>query len=147
MRVESKVGHLVTKAFVTEGIHPKSCTIATGCGHWEYGRLATLNLKSSPEFGGTDDADLNNVWWEDKGVHPNAIIPAVVDPIGGSEGWFDTVVKVTKAGPGDKYGDVEGDWEKHHAAAKETMRYAYNGDLHRKMHPEMASWGGPESVK
>jgi hypothetical protein len=26
------------------------------------------------------------------------------------------------------------------------MRYAYTGDLHRKMHPEMASWGGPESV-
>jgi hypothetical protein len=27
------------------------------------------------------------------------------------------------------------------------MRYAYTGDKHREMHPEMASWGGPESVK
>ncbi|MBU1777777.1 MAG: thiosulfate reductase, partial [Gammaproteobacteria bacterium] len=147
VRVESKVGHLVTKVEVTEGIHPKTVAISTGCGHWEYGRLSTLNLKSGPEFGGTEDADLKNVWWEDKGVHPNAIIPCVVDPIGGSQGWYDTVVKVTKAGPDDKYGDVVASYEKHLEAAKETMRYAYTGDLHRKMHPEMASWGGPASVK
>jgi thiosulfate reductase/polysulfide reductase chain A len=149
VRIESKVGHMVTKAYVFEGIHPKVVAIPTAFGHWEYGRLATLKLKEKKagEFGAEDDADLNNVWWEDKGVHPNAIIPTVIDPIGGSQGWFDTVVTVTKAGPNDKYGDVEGSWEKHLAAAKETMRYAYTGDLHRKMHPEMASWGGPQSVK
>lgn len=147
VRVESPVGYLVTKAYVTEGIHPKVISIATGFGHWEYGRLATLKLKDKPAFGGAEDPDLNNVWWDDKGVHPNAIIPAVADPIGGSQGWYDTVVKVTKAGPEDKYGDVHGDWDKHYAAYKETMRYAYTGDLHRKMHPEMAAWGGPESVK
>lgn len=149
VRIESKVGYMVTKAYVFEGIHPKVVAIPTAFGHWEYGRLATLKLneKKGGEFGAQDDADLNNVWWEDKGVHPNAMIPTVVDPIGGSQGWFDTVVKVTKAGSGDKYGDVQGSWEKHLEAAKETMRYAYNGDLHRKMHPEMASWGGPESVK
>jgi anaerobic selenocysteine-containing dehydrogenase len=147
VRVESKVGYLVTKAHVFEGIHPKVIAIATGAGHWEYGRLANLKLKEKPAFGGEDDADLNNVWWEDKGVHPNALIPIVVDPIGGSQGWYDTVVKVTKAGPSDKYGDVQGSYEKHLEAAKETLRYAFDGDMHRKMHPEMASWGGPESVK
>ncbi|GAB1232219.1 molybdopterin-dependent oxidoreductase [Ferrigenium sp. UT4] len=149
VRVESPVGYMVTKAYVTEGIHPKVVAVSTGCGHWEYGRLATLTHKSKKggEFGAQDDADLNNVWWEDKGVHPNVVIPVVVDPIGGSQGWYDTVVKVTKAGAGDKYGDVHGDWDKHLAASRETLRYAYTGDLHRKMHPEMASWGGPASVK
>jgi len=149
VRVESPVGYLVTKAYVTEGIHPKVISIATGFGHWEYGRLATLKLKDAKGDAshGDADPDLNNVWWDDKGVHPNAIIPAVADPIGGSQGWYDTVVKVTKAGPNDKYGDVHGDWDKHYAAYKETMRYAYTGDLHRKMHPEMAAWAGPESVK
>jgi len=146
VRVESKVGYLVTKVYVTEGIHPKTVSIATGCGHWEYGRLATLKLKDKPEFGGTEDPDMKNVWWDDKGVHPNAIIPAIADPIGGSQAWYDTVVKVTKAGPNDKYGDVQGDWQKHLEAFKEGMRYAYTGDLHRKMHPEMASWAGPDSV-
>ncbi len=147
VRVETRAGHLVTKAYVTEGIHPKVVSIPTAFGHWEYGRLATLKLKEQPKFGGADDPDLKNVWWDDKGVHPNDIIPVVADPIGGSQGWFDTVAKVTKAGPNDKYGDVQGDWDKHYEAYKETLRYAYTGDLHRKMHPEMASWGGPESVK
>ena len=147
VRIESRVGHLVTKAYVTEGIQPKVTAIPTAFGHWEYGRLATLKLKDKPAFGGAEDPDLQNVWWDDKGVHPNAIIPVVADPIGGSQGWYDTVVKVTKAGPNDKYGDVQGDWQKHYDAYKETLRYAYTGDLHRKMHPEMAAWGGPESVK
>jgi anaerobic selenocysteine-containing dehydrogenase len=149
VRVESAVGYLVTKAFVTEGIHPRTVAIPTGFGHWEYGRLATLKLKDKKgEYShGAEDPDLNNVWWDDKGVHPNNIIPAVADPIGGSQGWYDTVVKVTKAGPNDKYGDTQGNWDKHYEAYKETMRYAYTGDLHRKMHPEMAAWGGPESVK
>ncbi|MEO8332018.1 MAG: molybdopterin-dependent oxidoreductase [Gallionella sp.] len=149
VRVESKVGYLVTKAYVFEGIHPKVVAIPTAFGHWGYGRLAQLKLKEKAggEFGAQDDPDLNNVWWDDKGVHPNAIIPVVADPIGGSQGWFDTVVKVTKAGPDDKYGDVKADYDKHVAAFKETMRYTYTGDLHRKMHPEMASWGGPKSVE
>ncbi|OGT87980.1 MAG: thiosulfate reductase [Gammaproteobacteria bacterium RIFOXYA12_FULL_61_12] len=148
VRVESAVGHLVTKAYVFEGIHPKVVAIPTAFGHWEYGRLATLKLKEKGgAFGAQDDPDLKNVWWTDNGVHPNAIIPVVADPIGGSQGWYDTVVKVTKAGPNDKYGDVQGNWEKHLEAFKETLRYAYTGDLHRKMHPEMAAWGGPESVK
>jgi anaerobic selenocysteine-containing dehydrogenase len=149
VRVESKVGHLVTKAYVFEGIHPKVVAIPTAFGHWAYGRLAQLKLKSDKAgaWGAQDDPDLDNVWWEDKGVHPNQIIPVVADPIGGSQGWYDTVVKVTKAGPNDKYGDVKASWEKHVEAFKETMRYAYTGDLHRTMHPEMAAWGGPESVK
>ncbi|MBU0501191.1 MAG: molybdopterin-dependent oxidoreductase [Gammaproteobacteria bacterium] len=148
VRVESAVGHLVTKAYVFEGIHPKVVAIPTAFGHWEYGRLATLKLKEKGgAFGAQDDPDLKNVWWDDKGVHPNAIIPVVADPIGGSQGWYDTVVKVTKAGPNDKYGDVKGDWDKHQEAFKETLRYAYTGDLHRKMHPEMSAWVGPESVK
>lgn len=149
VRVESAVGYLVTKAYVTEGIHPKVISIPTGFGHWEYGRLATLKLKDKkPGYShGEEDPDLNNVWWDDKGVHPNVIIPVVADPIGGSQGWYDTVVKVTKAGPNDRYGDTYGDWDKHYEAYKETMRYAYTGDMHRKMHPEMASWAGPESVK
>jgi anaerobic selenocysteine-containing dehydrogenase len=147
VRIETRVGHMVTKAYVTEGIHPKVISIPTAFGHWEYGRLATLRLKDKPMFGGQEDPDLQNVWWDDRGVHPNDIIPVVADPIGGSQGWYDTVAKVTKAGPNDKYGDIQATWEKHVEAFKETVRYAYTGDLHRKMHPEMSSWAGPASVK
>lgn len=86
IRVESRCGYLITKAYVTEGIHPSVVAIPTGFGHWEYGRLATLRLKDKPAHGGEEDPDLKNVWWDDKGVHPNAIIPVVADPIGGSQG-------------------------------------------------------------
>ena len=150
VRIESKVGYMVTKAYVFEGIHPKVVAIPTAFGHWGYGRLAQLKQRQEKggAWGGAADPDIDhNVWWDDKGVHPNAIIPVVADPIGGSQGWYDTTVKVTKAGPNDKYGDVKADYDKHLAAFKETMRYAYTGDLHRTMHPEMASWGGPQSVK
>jgi len=147
IRVESDVGHLVTKAQVTEGIHPKVTSISTACGHWGYGRLAQLKLKEKGgKFGAQDDPDLKNVWWDDNGVHPNQIIPAVADPIGGSAGWFDTVVKVTKAHAGDKYGDIKADPAKHQEWFEKTMSFTYVGDMHRKMHPEMASWAGPDSV-
>ncbi len=148
IRVESEVGYLITKAYVTEGQHPKVIAISTACGHWGYGRLAQLKLKEKGgQYGADEDADLNNVWWEDKGVHPNDIIPAVADPIGGSAGWYDTVVKVTKAGPDDKYGYIEASWEKHVEWFKKTMSFSYVGDQHRKMHPEMAAWAGPDSVE
>ena len=148
IRAESPVGYLITKAEVTEGQHPQVIAISTACGHWGYGRLAQLKLKEKGgEYGAQDDPDMNNVWWEDKGVHPNNIIPAVADPIGGSAGWYDTVVKVTKAKPGDKYGDIDASWEKHVEWFKKTMSYTYVGDQHRKLHPEMAAWAGPESVK
>ena len=49
IRVESPVGHLVTKAYVTEGQHPKVIAISTACGHWGYGRLAQLKLKDKAE--------------------------------------------------------------------------------------------------
>ena len=145
VRIESNVGYMVTKAYVFEGIHPKVVAIPTAFGHWGYGRLAQLKVnEKGGQWGANEDPDLRNVWWDDKGVHPNAIIPVVADPIGGSQGWYDTVVKVTKAGPNDKYGDVKGDYQKHVEAYRETMRYAYTGDMHRKMHPEMASWPGPK---
>jgi len=34
-----------------------------------------------------------------------------------------------------------------YSKANDLTGTANSGDLHRKMHPEMASWGGPESVK
>lgn len=148
IRIESPVGHMVTKAYVTEGIHPKVIAVSTACGHWGYGRLAQLKLdEKAGQFGAQDDPDLKNVWWDDKGVHPNAIIPVVADPIGGSQGWYDTVVRVTRAQASDKYGDVHATWDKHLEWYKKTMGYAYTGDQHRKMHPEMVAWAGPQSVK
>jgi len=139
IRVTSPLGYIVTRAHVTEGIHPEVIAISTACGHEAYGRLAQLKQRDAdPEHALGGDPDVtHNVWWDDKGVHPNPIIRLAVDPIGGSQGWYDTVVTVTKAEPGDKYGDVRVSVEQAMKDYDETLRYAYTGDLHRAAHQEV----------
>jgi anaerobic selenocysteine-containing dehydrogenase len=139
IRVTTKVGYAVTKAQVTEGIHPRVVGVSNHCGHWAYGRLAQAKANGSKEgwSHGADDPDLKNVWWSDRGVHINSIIPVTTDPIGGGQAWYSVVAKLEKAKSGDKYGTVKADPAKHMEALKETERYAYNGDMNRKMHPEL----------
>tara|TARA_R110002167_G_scaffold213760_6_gene418377 strand:+ start:1214 stop:3874 length:2661 start_codon:yes stop_codon:yes gene_type:complete len=139
IRVSSSLGHIVTRAHITEGIHPDVVAISTACGHSAYGRLAQLKHKQADAewaLGGDPDI-INNVWWDDKGVHPNPIIKLQVDPIGGSQGWYDTVVTVEKAQAGDKYGDVDVSVDKSLQDYEETLRFAYNGDMHRANHKEV----------
>jgi anaerobic selenocysteine-containing dehydrogenase len=139
IRVTSPLGYIVTRAHVTEGIHPDVIAISTACGHSAYGRLATLKYQDpDAEWALGGDADVaNNVWWDDRGVHPNPIIRLAVDPIGGSQAWFDTVVTVSPAQQGDQYGDVQVSVEESMKDYEETLRYAYVGDLHRANHPEV----------
>ena len=148
VRITSKVGYMVTRAHVTEGIHPDTIAISTACGHPAYGRLAQLRQREqAPDWSlgaQAGDADItNNVWWDDRGVHPNPIIRLAVDPIGGSQGWYDTVVTVAKAQPGDRYGDVEASVDESIKDYEQTLRYAYTGDQHRENHPEVdVDWDG-----
>lgn len=139
IRVTSSLGYIVTRTHVTEGIHPDVVAISTACGHGAYGRLAQLKNKQQAEgwAQGGDPDMANNVWWNDKGVHPNPIIRLAVDPIGGSQGWYDTVVTVSKAQPGDKYGDTKVSVEASLKDYEETLRYAYTGDIHRENHKEV----------
>jgi len=106
----------------------------------KFGRIATAKPRdAAPMWAGSEleDPDTHNIWWKSAGVNPNDIIPVSADPIGGSQGWYDTVVIVTPAQPGDQFGDTKFDNEKHFQFFKETMRYAYTGDKHREMHPEV----------
>ncbi len=136
IRVSSGLGYLVTRAHVTEGINPEVIAISTACGHSAYGRVAQAKraAKGAEWSLGGDVDSADNLWWDDKGVHPNPIIHLSVDPIGGSQGWFDTVVTVSKARSGDKYGDVKVSVEQSMKDYDHTLRYAYNGDLHRASH-------------
>lgn len=139
IRITSPLGYIVTRAHVTEGIHPEVISISTACGHAAYGRLATLKHRDpGAEWALGGDPDItNNVWWDDRGVHPNPIIRLSVDPIGGSQAWFDTVVTVMPAQQGDAYGDVEVSIEQSMKDYEETLRYAYTGDQHRANHKEV----------
>ena len=124
VRVSSKVGYLVTKAWLTQGIHPKVVGISTSVGRSAYGRVATAAPDDDPpSWSGRRDLDIdNNLWWRDKGVNVNDIIPISIELVTGSHAWFDTVVTVSPAEPGDGYGDIKVDNAKHLAVYEELRK-------------------------
>ncbi len=93
IRVKSDIGEIVTKARVTEGVHPKAIAISHHLGHWQYGEFASGKRAAS---GHVCIPDCSRKWWKETGVHPNWIIPNAPDPIAGQLRFMDTVVKVTK---------------------------------------------------
>ncbi len=93
IKLESSIGELITKARVTQGVHPNAISISHHLGHWAFGEFASgeksfINIEN--------DSDSKLVWWENNGAHLNKIIPNYGDPISGAMCWNDTVVSVTK---------------------------------------------------
>ena len=96
IKVSSGIGEIVTKARVTEGVHPQVVAISHHLGHWEYGAYASGRACGDyPTH--TCEPDCHHKWWHETGVHPNWIIPNAPDPIAGQLRFMDTVVKVAKA--------------------------------------------------
>ena len=93
IKVKSEIGEIEISARVTPAIVPGTIAISHHCGHWEYGRYASGN-KAPLASGDKDDA---NIWWTDRGAHPNWIIPNAPDPVSGALRFMDTVVSVKKA--------------------------------------------------
>jgi hypothetical protein len=61
----------------------------------------------------SDDPDTSRVWWTDAGVHQNMTFPVHPDPVSGMHCWHQAV-RVVKAEPGDRYGDIAVDTAKSH---------------------------------
>lgn len=92
VRVSSPLGSIKTRVRLTQGIHPRVVAISCGTGHWGEARVTLAKSFESA------DPDTRLVWWDrhGNGTHPNNIIPVVLSPGGGGQGWHDTVVKVAK---------------------------------------------------
>ncbi|MBF0455839.1 MAG: molybdopterin-dependent oxidoreductase [Magnetococcales bacterium] len=124
VRITSDVGYMVTKAWITQGIHPQVVGLATHVGRTAYGRVAKAERDYRPEWASEEqiDEDIDyNLWWKDKGTNPNDIIPVALDPESGAQIWNDTVVRVSPAEPGDQYGDIHVDNDKHLAIYKKML--------------------------
>lgn len=94
VKIVSKIGGVITKVKVTEGIVPGVIAISHHCGHWQYGRYAS-GVKSP--FGRDDEQDLQRIWWKkNRGMHLNWIIPNSPDPISGQQRGNDTVVTIER---------------------------------------------------
>ncbi len=92
LRISSLDVSLVTRALVTDRIHPESVALAQGFGHTAIGRTAKAEkFKSS-------DRDTSLLWWkkEGKGINPNELIKGFRDPISGVFSSKDTLVSIEK---------------------------------------------------
>jgi len=130
VRITSEVGYLVTKAWLTNGIHPQVVGISTSVGRTAYGRVAVADTDSHAPFARKEmeDHDIeHNLWWQDSGTNPNDIIPVSIDPFSGVQAWNATLVKVTPAAPEDKYGQIKVDNSKHIAIYKSSQEPAEAG--------------------
>jgi anaerobic selenocysteine-containing dehydrogenase len=92
LRISSENASLITRALVTDRIHPESVALAQGFGHTATGRIAKAEkFKSS-------DGDTSLLWWEKegKGINPNELIVGHRDPISGVFSTKNTPVKIEK---------------------------------------------------
>ena len=137
VRVETEIGYFVVRAWVTEGIKPGIVACSHHMGRWkihETGQkqmMATVKLDHTGDKWGlkreagvgpyeSSDKDTLRIWWNDVGVHQNLTFPVHPDPISGMHCWHQAV-RVRKADPTDKYGDIHVDTAKSHEVFKKWL--------------------------
>ena len=132
VKVHTAIGHFVTRAWVTEGIRPGVVGMSHHLGRWRLnedkggartasalvrinsdgGRYTMRQVHGAKPFE-SNDPDSLRIWWSDVGVHQNVTFPVNPDPVSGMHCWHQAV-KVEKAGPNDRYGDVVVDTNESH---------------------------------
>jgi anaerobic selenocysteine-containing dehydrogenase len=137
VRVETEIGYFVVKAWVTEGIHPDVVACSHHMGRWKLaaegqrqlmatvaldrqGDQWTLTREKGVEPYQSSDTDTLRIWWTDVGVHQNLTFPVHPDPVSGMHCWHQAV-RVRKAEPKDRPGDVSVDTHRAHEAYRRWL--------------------------
>ena len=138
VKVNTRIGYFVTRAWVTEGIRPGVLGMSHHLGRWRLhedvgNRNASALVRIDHEGSGykvsqihgaqpfeSGDPDSARIWWSEVGVHQNLTFPVQPDPVSGMHCWHQRVT-LEKAGPDDKYGDIFVDTDKSHAVYKEWL--------------------------
>ena len=174
VRVSTRIGYFVLPAWVTEGIRPDIVACSHHFGRWrlddEHGgnrqQSAVVDLqhdgdawtlrreKGAVPFA-SSDPDTRRVWWSDVGVHQNIAFEVHPDPVSGMHCWHQAV-RVEKAEPGDRNGDVHADTAAAHASYREWLAKTRSARQHspdrtrrplwlpRPLHPQRAAYDLPE---
>jgi anaerobic selenocysteine-containing dehydrogenase len=142
VRVSTSIGHLVCRVWTTEGIRPGVCALSHHLGRWRLHEeggshwttaLAEL-LRPSPSSwllryrGGitpfaSSDPDSQRIDWDDPGVHQNLAFPVQPDPWSGMHCWLQRV-RLERAQPDDRYGDVFVDMDRSRQVYREWLSLA-----------------------
>jgi anaerobic selenocysteine-containing dehydrogenase len=138
VKVHTRIGYFVTRAWVTESIRPGVLGMSHHLGRWrlheEMGvRAAAALVRIEREGTGyrisqihgvqpfaSSDPDTARIWWSDVGVHQNLTFPVQPDPVSGMHCWHQRVT-LEKAGIGDRYGDIYVDTARAHEIYKEWL--------------------------
>ncbi len=156
VRVSTRIGHFVNRAWVTEGIRPGVIACSHHLGRWRLfetvgtdrwasalvkkeidaaGKVRFSRLKDVAPFE-SKDPDSKRVWWTDGGVHQNLTFCVQPDPVSGMHCWHQAVT-VERAREGDQYGDVFIDTKKSMEVFEEWVKKArpvHPGGLRRPLH-------------
>jgi anaerobic selenocysteine-containing dehydrogenase len=146
VRVETAIGHFVVKAWVTEGVRPGVVACSHHMGRWklhdhgqrqlmttvrlthDQARWALARAAGVRPFASADP-DTRRLWWTDAGVHQNMTFPVHPDPVSGQHCWHQAV-RLRRAGPDDRYGDVAVDTAKARAIYREWLAKARPADTY-----------------
>ncbi len=141
IRVNTEIGYFVARVWVTEGMKPGVVACSHHLGRWRRAqdrignRWATNLVQIEQEQPGkwrmrvlqgvrpfaSNDPDSRRIFWTDGGVHQNITFPVHPDPVSGMHCWHQKV-RIEKAHPGDRYGDVFVDTEKSMQVYREWLR-------------------------
>jgi anaerobic selenocysteine-containing dehydrogenase len=125
LRVNTEIGYFVDKVWVTEGMKPGVVACSHHLGRWRRPQDAqgnrwavnTVSIDTDGKGGWkmrtigdiqpfkSSDPDSSRIFWSDGGVHQNITFPVHPDPISGMHCWHQKV-RLEKAHPEDKYGDI-----------------------------------------
>jgi anaerobic selenocysteine-containing dehydrogenase len=140
VRLNTDSGYFVMRVWRTEGIRPGVVAASHHLGRWRLSDAlgndrwssalvdiektgdATWRLrqKKGIEPFQSDDPDSERVWWRDAGVNQNLAFPPHPDPISGMHAWHQRV-RLAKAEPDDRYGDVVVDTSRSFAVYREWL--------------------------
>jgi anaerobic selenocysteine-containing dehydrogenase len=138
VKVRTALGYFVTRAWVTEGIRPGVLAMSHHLGRWrlheDLGNRAASALVTIERDGSrykvsqvhgaqpfaSSDPDSARIWWTDIGVHQNLTFPVQPDPVSGMHCWHQRV-RLERAGPDDRYGDILVDTAKSHEVYTEWL--------------------------
>jgi anaerobic selenocysteine-containing dehydrogenase len=145
VRVCTRIGHFVLRAWITEGIHPGIVACSHHAGRWRLhrevgGEKLSTTLVDLERGDGTflfrhvqgvgpfesPDPDTRNVWWSETGVNQNLAFAVQPDPVSGMHCWHQKVI-VERAASDDRYGDVFVDTRKSRQAYREWLELARPG--------------------
>ncbi|HXG03320.1 MAG TPA: molybdopterin-dependent oxidoreductase [Candidatus Binatia bacterium] len=141
VRVETAIGSFVDRVWVTEALRPGVVACSHHIGRWRLAestggeRWSTALVDLRREGPGrwrmrqvhgvrpfpSEDPDSRRIWWQDAGVNQNLTFPVQPDPVSGQHCWHQKV-RVVRAGPDDRYGDIVVDTNRAHEIYREWLR-------------------------